>query len=171
MTDNKYKEPMTQEQDDFIVFILSTNPEYPLAKLVKTTQEVFRDNPPTSRQIQYSRKRLATRIANTGTEELLRIATERGLLVLHKKAARLTLLERIAFECTNGYNYEIGDASGGTNVVKRREYRTAIDALKQIREEIGPEVMNDTTSYNIVISNLPQEAIKEEEELPGDDEL
>lgn len=161
---------LTKVHDNYIIFALATNPKLPNTKLLSNMQDIFGDSI-TRHQIEYAKKRLAADIqANIGnTEHLLKIATETGALTLHNKLARLALLEDIAYNCAYGYATEIGDPGGGLQVVTKKEYRTAIDAIKQIREEVGPEAATENTTYNIVVEELKIKNI--DEPLPGDEEL
>ncbi len=159
---------LTQVQRDFLILLLSIQPHLSQPQMTALFADKF--------EIELTAQQLKTLIKNSKqkVEDLqksealtLELAQKVGLINLHSKINRTLALEEIVRMTKDGYEYQTQSSRGEVVTLTKREPKSAIDALKALREEWSEKV-EPTSSYTIVVKDSEPDP---EESLAGDEDL
>ncbi|MEA5625305.1 hypothetical protein [Nostoc sp. UHCC 0251] len=159
---------LTQVQRDFLILLLSIQPHLSQPQMTALFEDKF--------QIKLTAQQLKTLIKNSRqkVEELqksealtLELAIKVGLVNLHSKISRTLELQNIVRMCVDGYEYQTQSSRGEVVTLTKREPKTAVDAIRSLREEWA-ERIEPTSSYTIIVKDSEPE---QEESLAGDEDL
>ncbi|MDZ8259462.1 MAG: hypothetical protein RMY63_13735 [Nostoc sp. ChiQUE01b] len=159
---------LTSAQRDFLILLLSIQPHLTQNQMTALFEDKF--------EIKLTVQQLKTLIKNSKSkvEELqksealtLELAIKVGLVNLHSKISRTLELQSIVRMCLDGYDYQTQSSRGEVVNLIKREPKTAVDAIKALKEEWA-ERIEPTSSYTIIVKD--SEPVQEES-LAGDEDL
>ncbi|WP_427162618.1 hypothetical protein ACQFX9_14345 [Aliinostoc sp. HNIBRCY26] len=95
-------------------------------------------------------------------------AEEVGLITLTSKLNRIRVLEDLVRKSIHGHPFEVQTARGDVLTINKKDFITATNAIKAIREEVG-EDDNGQATYVINISEAAPPKTPEDEELKDEE--
>nr|WP_322686619.1 hypothetical protein [Nostoc sp. DedQUE07]MDZ8133240.1 hypothetical protein [Nostoc sp. DedQUE07] len=159
---------LTTAQRDFLILLLSIQPHLTQPQMTALFEAKF--------EIKLTAQQLKTLIKNSRqkVEDLqksealtLELAIKVGLVNLHSKISRTLELQNIVRMCIDGYSYQNQNSRGEVVNLTKREPKTAVDALRSLREEWSEKV-EQQANYTIIVGDAQ---VPQVEELEGDDLL
>lgn len=168
---NPKNQGLTPQQKDFIKLLAVIKPGL-TRKQIQALYESKFNSIITDTQLRDLLHKLKSSIDKTKDSEALTLELARnlGLVTLSEKINRIIALEDIANKCINGDPHEIQTSRGEVVVINKKDFSTAINAIKAIKEEVGVSD-NQQSTYVIHIGDAVPPKTSDYEELEGDDEL
>lgn len=168
---NPKNQRLNSQQKDFIKLLAIIQPGLTHAQMQALYENKF-GLPITERQLKALLKKIRKdNNENPLTEELtFELAKSVGLINLTSKVNRIMNLEDIANKSIHGDPHEFHTSRGTAITIHKKDFPTAINAIKAIKDEVGKDE-NTQSTYVIQIGDSVPPNHEDYQELPGDDDL
>lgn len=155
------RKPLTKEQREFICYHLSLLPPTSSADIGRLAAELFdglvitEDDCTNCKRRSYGKKLIEEIRSNPRLR--LELSQKFGSIVLTDFINQLKFMQRIAEQSFEGYEETVGSASGEAVKVNRKDFRTTIYALREIRrimQETGISATQDVSSFTVTVKTV-----------------
>ncbi|WP_290601366.1 hypothetical protein [Anabaena sp. AL93] len=130
------------------------------------------NTPLSHKQLKTLLRRIRPLIAETKSSEDLTYALAKrvGLINLTDKINRLVILEELVHKSIEGSPHEVQTAKGTAITINKKDFTLALNALKEIRNEVGKET-NETINCPVIIGDSVPPNHPDYQELETDEDL
>jgi hypothetical protein len=162
---------LNQPQKDFILLLATVQPHLSYEQMQSIFESKF-NSPLSHKQLKDLLKKIRPIIEETQASEELtyELAKKIGLISLTQKVNRLMVLEDLVHKSIEGSPHEVHTAKGTSLIINKKDFAVALNAIKQIRDEVGKD-SNQQTSYVIQIGDSSPPDHEDYQELETDEGL